>query len=82
MINGIATLAKHPAPFLSVLSGDNMLTAISVARDCGMVRPHEKVIIADADPPNDFHPARITWRYTENPTQTINQVRLLSNEQE
>uniref|UniRef100_A0A669E9Y5 Polyamine-transporting ATPase 13A3 n=1 Tax=Oreochromis niloticus TaxID=8128 RepID=A0A669E9Y5_ORENI len=28
-----------------MVTGDNMLTAISVARDCGMVRPHEKVII-------------------------------------
>uniref|UniRef100_A0A3B4Z1I1 Polyamine-transporting ATPase 13A3 n=1 Tax=Stegastes partitus TaxID=144197 RepID=A0A3B4Z1I1_9TELE len=48
-----------------MVTGDNMLTAISVARDCGMVRPHEKVIIADAQPPKDFHPASITWHYTE-----------------
>ncbi|KAM4551196.1 polyamine-transporting ATPase 13A3-like isoform 1-T1 [Odontesthes bonariensis] len=53
-----------------MVSGDNMLTAISVARDCGMVRPQERVIIADAAPPKDFHPASITWRYTDNPTQT------------
>ncbi|XP_019114526.2 probable cation-transporting ATPase 13A3 isoform X2 [Larimichthys crocea] len=54
-----------------MVTGDNMLTAISVARDCGMVRAHERVIIADAVPPKDFHPASITWRYTENPAQTI-----------
>ncbi|KAG8014015.1 putative cation-transporting ATPase 13A3 [Nibea albiflora] len=54
-----------------MVTGDNMLTAISVARDCGMVRAHERVIIADAVPPKDFHPASITWRYTENPTQAI-----------
>ncbi|XP_044076314.1 polyamine-transporting ATPase 13A3-like isoform X3 [Siniperca chuatsi] len=54
-----------------MVTGDNMLTAISVARDCGMVRAHERVIIADALPPKDFHPASITWHYTENPTQTI-----------
>lgn len=48
-----------------------MLTAISVARDCGMVRPHEKVVIADAVPPKDFHPASITWHYTENPAQNV-----------
>uniref|UniRef100_A0A671XJQ2 ATPase 13A3 n=1 Tax=Sparus aurata TaxID=8175 RepID=A0A671XJQ2_SPAAU len=54
-----------------MVTGDNMLTAISVARDCGMVRSHEKVIIADAVPPKDLHPASITWRYTENPAQTI-----------
>lgn len=53
-----------------------MLTAISVARDCGMVRPHEKVIIADAAPPKDSHPASITWRYTDMSAQTAkdNQV--------
>ncbi|TKS80093.1 putative cation-transporting ATPase 13A3 [Collichthys lucidus] len=54
-----------------MVTGDNMLTAISVARDCGMVRAHERVIIADAVPPKDFHPASITWRYTENPVQAI-----------
>ncbi|XP_073346675.1 polyamine-transporting ATPase 13A3-like isoform X2 [Pagrus major] len=54
-----------------MVTGDNMLTAISVARDCGMIRSHEKVIIADAVPPKDLHPASITWRYTENPAQTI-----------
>ncbi|KAM9349952.1 polyamine-transporting ATPase 13A3-like [Symphorus nematophorus] len=61
-----------------MVTGDNMLTAISVARDCGMVRAHERVIIADAVPPKDFHPASITWHYTENPTQTIkdNQVEI------
>ncbi|XP_077955237.1 polyamine-transporting ATPase 13A3 isoform X4 [Gasterosteus aculeatus] len=53
-----------------MVTGDNMLTAISVARDCGMVRADEKVIIADAAPPKDFHPASITWHYTENPAQT------------
>nr|XP_020442430.1 probable cation-transporting ATPase 13A3 isoform X2 [Monopterus albus] len=53
-----------------MVTGDNMLTAISVARDCGMVPAHEKVIIADAVPPKDAHPASITWHYTENITQT------------
>ncbi|CAL8346192.1 unnamed protein product [Merluccius merluccius] len=44
-----------------------MLTAISVARDCGMIRPRDRVIIADATPLKDVQPANITWRYTENP---------------
>ncbi|XP_077394682.1 polyamine-transporting ATPase 13A3-like isoform X3 [Festucalex cinctus] len=50
-----------------MVTGDNMLTAISVARDCGMIQAHDKVIIADAVPPNDQNPASITWRYSENP---------------
>ncbi|XP_031710483.1 probable cation-transporting ATPase 13A3 isoform X5 [Anarrhichthys ocellatus] len=53
-----------------MVTGDNMLTAISVTRDCGMVRAHERVIIADAAPPKDFHPASITWHDTDNPAQT------------
>ncbi|XP_036938815.1 probable cation-transporting ATPase 13A3 isoform X1 [Acanthopagrus latus] len=53
-----------------MVTGDNMLTAISVARDCGMIRSHEKVIIADAVPPKDLYPASITWRYTDNPAPT------------
>lgn len=50
-----------------MVTGDNMLTAISVARDCGMIQPQEKVVIADAVPPDDLHPARITWHYTDSP---------------
>uniref|UniRef100_A0A8C9ZMV8 Polyamine-transporting ATPase 13A3 n=1 Tax=Sander lucioperca TaxID=283035 RepID=A0A8C9ZMV8_SANLU len=65
-----------------MVTGDNMLTAISVARECGMVRPHETVIIADAAPPKDFHLASITWHYTETPGPTTrdNQVRQKSSE--
>ncbi|KAG7227155.1 hypothetical protein INR49_013953 [Caranx melampygus] len=54
-----------------MVTGDNMLTAISVARDCGMIRSHERVIIADAVPPQDLQSASITWHYTENPSQTV-----------
>ncbi|CAL8324964.1 unnamed protein product [Arctogadus glacialis] len=50
-----------------MVTGDNMLTAISVARDCGMIRPRDRVIIAEATPPNDVQPASIVWCYTENP---------------
>ncbi|CAL8281134.1 unnamed protein product [Lota lota] len=50
-----------------MVTGDNMLTAISVARDCGMICPRDRVIIAEATPPKDLQPASITWCYTENP---------------
>uniref|UniRef100_A0A673YE38 ATPase 13A3 n=1 Tax=Salmo trutta TaxID=8032 RepID=A0A673YE38_SALTR len=36
-----------------MVTGDNMLTAISVARDCGMIPPQDRVIIADALPSKD-----------------------------
>lgn len=44
-----------------------MLTAISVARDCGMIPPQDTVIIADALPPHDGQAAKITWRYADKP---------------
>ncbi|XP_076134723.1 polyamine-transporting ATPase 13A3 isoform X3 [Alosa pseudoharengus] len=51
-----------------MVTGDNMLTAISVARDCGMIPPEDRVIIADALPPKDGQAAKINWRYADNPT--------------
>uniref|UniRef100_A0A3Q2G9G8 ATPase 13A3 n=1 Tax=Cyprinodon variegatus TaxID=28743 RepID=A0A3Q2G9G8_CYPVA len=47
-----------------------MLTAISVARDCGMIPPEDTVIIADAFPPHDGQAAKITWRYADKPSRT------------
>uniref|UniRef100_A0AAQ5WYM8 Polyamine-transporting ATPase 13A3 n=1 Tax=Amphiprion ocellaris TaxID=80972 RepID=A0AAQ5WYM8_AMPOC len=75
---GVLCELRHANIRTLMVTGDNMLTAISVARDCGMVLPHEKVIIADALPPKDFHPASITWHYTEAPTQSgkDNQINL------
>lgn len=60
--------------------GDNMLTAISVARDCGMIPPKDTVIIADALPPHDGQAAKITWRYADKPSKTSRlEVRRLSS---
>lgn len=75
---GSANLAPLLIFFKNPSLGDNMLTAISVARDCGMVQTHERVIIVDAVPPRDFQPASITWRYTENPQDVIDQVRFVA----
>ncbi|XP_020335960.1 probable cation-transporting ATPase 13A3 isoform X2 [Oncorhynchus kisutch] len=54
-----------------MVTGDNMLTAISVARDCGMIPPQDQVIIADALPPKDGQAAKITWRYADNPSKHV-----------
>ncbi|XP_032081079.1 probable cation-transporting ATPase 13A3 isoform X2 [Thamnophis elegans] len=69
----------HKANVRTVMvTGDNMLTAISVARDCGMILPQDKVIVAEALPPKDGHPARIKWHHADalerahDPTPTIN----------
>ncbi|XP_035032417.1 polyamine-transporting ATPase 13A3 isoform X1 [Hippoglossus stenolepis] len=53
-----------------MVTGDNMLTAISVARDCGMIPPRDTVIIADAHHPHDGQTAKITWRYADKPSKT------------
>uniref|UniRef100_A0AAV2KZ63 Cation-transporting P-type ATPase N-terminal domain-containing protein n=1 Tax=Knipowitschia caucasica TaxID=637954 RepID=A0AAV2KZ63_KNICA len=59
----------HQAHIRTVMvTGDNMLTAISVARDCGMISPQDKVIIAEAFPPHDGQSARINWRYADKPS--------------
>lgn len=46
-----------------------MLTAVSVARDCGMILPQDKVIIAEALPPKDGKVAKIIWHYADSLTQ-------------
>ncbi|KAL3862281.1 hypothetical protein ACJMK2_008262, partial [Sinanodonta woodiana] len=36
-----------------MVTGDNMLTALSVARECGMVDPEESIILVQAYPPQE-----------------------------
>ncbi|XP_048398841.1 polyamine-transporting ATPase 13A3-like isoform X1 [Stegostoma tigrinum] len=49
-----------------MVTGDNMLTAVSVARNSGMILPQDKVIIAEAMPPKDGKTAKIHWLYADN----------------
>ncbi|XP_060098854.1 polyamine-transporting ATPase 13A3 [Heteronotia binoei] len=56
----------HRASIRTVMvTGDNLLTAISVARDCGMIQPPDKVIVAEALAPKDGQPAKINWHYAD-----------------
>ncbi|XP_032872570.1 LOW QUALITY PROTEIN: probable cation-transporting ATPase 13A3, partial [Amblyraja radiata] len=48
-----------------MVTGDNMLTALSVARECGMIPPHGKVVITEAVPPRDGQVATISWQYAD-----------------
>ncbi|KAM9582993.1 polyamine-transporting ATPase 13A3 isoform 3-T5 [Trichechus inunguis] len=62
--------ALHNADIRTVMvTGDNMLTALSVARDCGMILPQDKVIIAEALPPKDGKVAKINWHYADTVSQ-------------
>ncbi|XP_064408963.1 polyamine-transporting ATPase 13A3 isoform X2 [Latimeria chalumnae] len=50
-----------------MVTGDNMLTAVSVARECSMIPPQGKVIVTEALPPRDGQPATINWHYADDP---------------
>jgi len=46
---------------LLLFAGDNVLTAVSVSRQCGLVPAGEPLVFANAYPPEEGIPARISW---------------------
>ncbi|XP_061444002.1 polyamine-transporting ATPase 13A3-like isoform X2 [Rhineura floridana] len=50
---------------LVMVTGDNLLTAISVGHECGMIPAKGKVILTEALPPRDGQPATINWQYAD-----------------
>ncbi|XP_070560600.1 polyamine-transporting ATPase 13A3-like isoform X8 [Ptychodera flava] len=48
-----------------MVTGDNMLTAVNVARKCGILQPHDRVIMVEALPPDGIKVENITWTYAE-----------------
>lgn len=44
-----------------MVTGDNILTAISVARDCGMVCTSDSILVAKASPPTEDQPATLIF---------------------
>ncbi|XP_059385690.1 polyamine-transporting ATPase 13A3-like isoform X2 [Carassius carassius] len=69
---GVLEDLRHANIRTVMVTGDNMLTAISVARDCGMIQPQDRVIIADALPPKDGQAAKINWHYADKPSKPLN----------
>ncbi|KAJ8416600.1 hypothetical protein AAFF_G00324780 [Aldrovandia affinis] len=56
----------HRAHIRTVMvTGDSMLTAVSVARECGLIPPHTQVIITEALPPREGQPATVSWSYSQ-----------------
>jgi cation-transporting ATPase 13A3/4/5 len=55
-----------------MITGDNMLTALSVARECNMIQPYHKVVLLEADSNNysDNRPA-LMWKFAD----TVNKRR-------
>ena len=48
-----------------MVTGDNVMTALSVARDCDMIGLNERVVMVTALPPQGDAPARLEWTETE-----------------
>jgi magnesium-transporting ATPase (P-type) len=42
-----------------MVTGDNVLTAISVARSCHIVHPEQRIFLGDID---EKHPNRVVWK--------------------
>lgn len=56
-----------------LFEGDNILTAVSVARECSMIGRKDKIIQVVATPPTDNKPAQIEWICHE-PVNTDNET--------
>ncbi|XP_042856175.1 polyamine-transporting ATPase 13A3-like isoform X1 [Penaeus japonicus] len=50
-----------------MVTGDNILTGISVARDCGMVGETDHVLLAKVTAPSPEHPASLTFEPADTP---------------
>ncbi|KAM9316538.1 putative cation-transporting ATPase 13A4 [Gastrophryne carolinensis] len=48
-----------------MITGDNIQTATTVAKKCGMIPDSSKVILVEAIEPTDISPASLTWKLLE-----------------
>ncbi|XP_058849284.1 polyamine-transporting ATPase 13A2-like isoform X1 [Acipenser ruthenus] len=48
-----------------MVTGDNILTAVNVARNCGMVAPRERLIFVHGSPPSHLSPATLKFLLAE-----------------
>ncbi|XP_072266255.1 probable cation-transporting ATPase 13A5 [Pyxicephalus adspersus] len=55
-----------------MITGDNIQTATTVAKKCGMISDGSKVILVEARKPEGSSPASVTWKLLEYPTDKIN----------
>lgn len=51
-----------------LLQGDNLMTAMSVARDCHMIPETDKIITVTAMTPDHDVPAQLKFEYAETPS--------------
>ena len=54
-----------------------MLTALSVARDCGMIERKDKVILAMVTPPIGTQPPSVEWTYAEDAKRNVTEIQTI-----
>uniref|UniRef100_A0A8C5Q6H3 Cation-transporting ATPase n=1 Tax=Leptobrachium leishanense TaxID=445787 RepID=A0A8C5Q6H3_9ANUR len=57
-----------------MITGDNLQTAVTVARNSGMVKENGRVVIIEADEADDKSPASISWTTMETQGKHIHEV--------
>ncbi|XP_056421372.1 probable cation-transporting ATPase 13A4 [Hyla sarda] len=58
----------HAANIRTVMiTGDNIQTATTVAKNCGMIPEESKVVLVEANAPEGSSPASLTWKLLEYP---------------
>eukprot|EP00076_Gallus_gallus_P028647 XP_015152391.1 cation-transporting ATPase 13A2 isoform X2 [Gallus gallus] len=57
----VITLLRNAGVRPVMVTGDNMLTAVNVARSCCMVGPNERVVFVTASPPGRDQPASVKF---------------------
>ncbi|KAM4771100.1 putative cation-transporting ATPase 13A4 [Rhinophrynus dorsalis] len=57
-----------------MVTGDNLQTAITVARNSGLIQRPGKVILIEASEPNESSPASISWKEMENDNSDMHEI--------
>ncbi|XP_022235355.1 probable cation-transporting ATPase 13A3, partial [Limulus polyphemus] len=60
-----------------MVTGDNMLTALSVAYDCGMIVKHNQVVQLSTTQIEDVNVPTLSWDFASLPTKKYEQVKTL-----
>ena len=55
-----------------------MLTALSVARDCGMIEKQDKLILALVTPPIGKQKPSIEWMYAEDTKTNVTEIQTIT----
>ncbi|XP_072557975.1 polyamine-transporting ATPase 13A2 isoform X1 [Paramormyrops kingsleyae] len=68
---GVITILRNAQLRTVMVTGDNILTAVNVARTCGMVPSDDRVIFVQANPPGASSLATLRFHMGENSTGTL-----------